>query len=213
MLLKTIVGLSAALLTTISFLPQALKTWRTKSTQDLSPLMFTLFCTGVVGWLVYGFFLHDIVIIVANSITIILAGSIMYHILKNHTNTPSTHINHVALWVSDIEKAKLFYTQTFSAKVSNKYQNAEKNFCSYFLTLNGGSKLELMSHLDGNIKLPPPSLNHFAISVGSRKRVDSITKQLQAQGTEIKSSPRITGDGYYESVVVDPEGNLIEITI
>ena len=55
-------------------------------------------------------------------------------------------------------------------------------------------------------------LTHFAISVGSRERVDELTEAIRSAGYEITGEPRTTGDGYYESVITDPEGNLVEIT-
>jgi MtN3 and saliva related transmembrane protein len=73
----TIVGLAAAACTTFSFLPQAIKVIKTKNTKDLSLAMYSIFTAGVFLWLVYGVFVRDIPIIIANSITFILAATIL----------------------------------------------------------------------------------------------------------------------------------------
>ena len=75
---QTIIGLTAGFCTTIAFLPQAIKTWKTKSAKDLSLGMYSVFCTGVLLWLTYGFLINDLPIIITNLITIILAASILY---------------------------------------------------------------------------------------------------------------------------------------
>ena len=125
-------------------------------------------------------------------------------------------IEHLAIWVSDLEAAKTFYTTYFGAKGGQKYHNPNKNFTSYFLSFDGSSRLELMHRPDiekiltkGHEAL---GLTHFAISVGSKGKVDDLTEQLRTDGYVIVGEPRTTGDGYYESVVLDPEGNRIEIT-
>lgn len=126
-------------------------------------------------------------------------------------------IEHLALWVADLEKMKNFYEKYFQGISGALYHNPEKNFKSYFLSFDKGCRLELM--FNPNV---PASLNdkgdqyrgliHFAISVGNREAVDEITKKLQADGYKIVGTPRTTGDGYYESVILDPEDNTIEIT-
>jgi MtN3 and saliva related transmembrane protein len=78
----TYVGLVAGVLTTISFLPQAIKTWQTKSTKDISLAMFLCFCFGVILWVIYGFYTHNIPVFVANFATFILASSILICKLK-----------------------------------------------------------------------------------------------------------------------------------
>ena len=113
---------------------------------------------------------------------------------------------------------KSFYELYFHAKAGEKYTNPKKQFESYFLSFDSGSRLELMQMIS-----IPDSANdaykqftgfiHFAVSTGSKERVDSLTSQLKRDGYEILDGPRTTGDGYYESVVLDPEGNRVEITI
>lgn len=127
-------------------------------------------------------------------------------------------IEHLAIWVSDLERMKSFYTLYFEGKAGERYYNPNKQFTSYFISFSEGCRLELM-----HSPLIPPlalaasaehrGLIHFAISVGSKEAVNRLTEQLSADGFSILGQPRTTGDGYYESVVADPEGNRIEITI
>ena len=127
-------------------------------------------------------------------------------------------IEHVAMWVRDLERIKSFYVNYFQATAGKKYFNPSKNFESYFLTFDDGCRLELMRKPDirdqrSNTHEQLTGLTHLAISVGSKDDVDRMTDLLRGDGMEIISEPRTTGDGYYESVVLDPEGNRIEITI
>lgn len=113
---------------------------------------------------------------------------------------------------------KLFYEKYFQATAGEKYHNPKKNFESYFLQFEVGARLELMhkseiSPRSNDIGQEYLGLTHFAIAVGSKEKVDSLTEQLRTDGFEISGEPRTTGDGYYESVVLDPEGNRIEITV
>jgi lactoylglutathione lyase len=123
-------------------------------------------------------------------------------------------IEHAALWVKDIEKMKVFYCSYFQTIASEKYTNIQKQFSSYFLSFDSGSRLEIMNKPE-LAALPQSESSgwaHLAISVGSREKVDQLTNQLRDDGYTIKSNPRTTGDGYYESVILDPEGNQLEIT-
>jgi lactoylglutathione lyase len=127
-------------------------------------------------------------------------------------------IEHIAIWSRDIEALKAFYIKYFQCTAAEKYFNPKKNFESYFLSFDGGSRLEIMQ-MPGIEKHGANSLTqylgltHFAISVGNKETVDSLTEKLRADGYAIVGEPRTTGDGYYESVVLDPEQNRIEITI
>jgi len=128
------------------------------------------------------------------------------------------HIEHVAIWTRNLEQLKAFYETYFRASAGDKYVNPSKQFESYFLTFSSGARLELM-------RMPtiPQSLNdiqaqftgyvHLAVSVGSEEQVDALTARLQKDGHRIVDEPRYTGDGYYESCVLDPDGNRIEITV
>lgn len=127
------------------------------------------------------------------------------------------HLNHLALWTKDLEKAKDFYVTYFDMACGAKYHNATKGFTSYFLSFKDSDvRIELMHRPDilehDGKKGMTNGLAHFAISVGSKERVDALTERLRADNFTIESEPRTTGDGYYESVVLDTEGNLIEIT-
>jgi lactoylglutathione lyase len=126
-------------------------------------------------------------------------------------------IEHLAIWVADLELMRSFYERYFEATAGEKYHNATKNFTSYFLTFKGGPRLELMQK-PGLPSIPNGAqeylgINHFAVSVGSREKVNALTEQFKTDGHSVVGEPRTTGDGYYESVVLDPEGNRIEITI
>lgn len=127
-------------------------------------------------------------------------------------------IVHIAIWVNNLELMKAFYLRYFNMHCGEKYVNASKQFASYFLSFaNSPVKLELMQRVDIlQSPLPKGNVNglaHFAIATGSKEAVDALTEQLRADGIVIHGEPRWTGDGYYESVVLDPEGNLLEITI
>lgn len=126
-------------------------------------------------------------------------------------------IEHLAIWTHDLEKVKAFYTKYFNLKSSEKYSNTMKNFSSYFLSFDGAStRIELMHRPDISKALKSHSLSlgltHFAISVGNNIIVDQLTEQLRSDGYKIIGEPRTTGDGYYESVIEDCEGNWVEIT-
>ena len=126
-------------------------------------------------------------------------------------------IEHLAIWVSDLELMRRFYETYFGATSGEKYHNPKKNFTSYFLSFDTGSRLELMQKPGitaiENRVIEYLGISHFAISVGSKEKVDTLTEQLRTDGFVVAGNPRITGDGYYESVILDPEKNRIEITI
>ena len=125
-------------------------------------------------------------------------------------------IEHIAIWCRDLEKMKAFYERYFSGEAGDKYVNSQKGFSSYFLRFSEGCRLELMHREDirgkKSMEVEFTGLAHIAFSVGSRERVDQLTARLRADGHRISGEPRTTGDGYYESTIRDPEGNLIEIT-
>ncbi|MBC1999007.1 VOC family protein [Listeria marthii] len=123
-------------------------------------------------------------------------------------------IEHVALWTTNLEKMKQFYITYFGATANDLYENTTKGFTSYFLSFASGARLEIMSRTDVTNQLSGENLGwaHIAISTGTKEAVDELTEKLRQDGFEIAGEPRMTGDGYYESVVLDPEGNRIEIT-
>ncbi len=126
-------------------------------------------------------------------------------------------IEHVSIWVKDLEKIRQFYTRYFNTVSNKKYVNASKGFSSYFLTFRSGSRIEIMSrsniHDVEDINKEYYGYCHIAISVGSKERVVELTEMIRNDGYKIASEPRETGDGYFESVVLDPEENRIEIAI
>jgi lactoylglutathione lyase len=126
-------------------------------------------------------------------------------------------IEHLALWVQDLEAMKDFYLNYFDVVSGPKYTNDAKRFAAYFINFGESrTRLELMTHPD----IQPyegkrgygMGLAHFAISVGGKDKVDALTERLRKDNFTIFSEPRTTGDGYYESVVLDPEGNYVEIS-
>jgi len=123
------------------------------------------------------------------------------------------YIDHVAIWVDDLEKEKKFFLKYFDCTVNEKYVNRAKKFSSYFIAFAGGSRIELMNREDINGRQNGECLGiaHLAVNGGSREKVEQLTERLDNDGFTIISKPRITGDGYYESVVLDPENNVIEI--
>ena len=125
-------------------------------------------------------------------------------------------IEHVALYVNDLERAKDFFIKYFNAKSNDGYHNHKTDFKSYFLSFDDGARLEIMNKpevSDLPKDLARTGYIHIAFSVGSRERVDALTAELTADGYEVMSGPRTTGDGYYESCIVAIEGNQIEITV
>lgn len=125
-------------------------------------------------------------------------------------------IEHIALYVNDLEAARNFFVKYFGAASNDEYCNPGTNFRSYFLSFDDGTRLELMSKPEmSNLpkNLARTGYVHIAFRVGSKEKVDELTAALQAGGYEVVSGPRTTGDGYYESCVLDAEQNQIEITI
>jgi len=126
-------------------------------------------------------------------------------------------IAHIALWVNDLVKMKIFYSRFFSGVAGDNYANPEKNFESCFIHFQSGISIELMRKTDQLLTSLSEGINigfnHIAFSVENREEVDKLTSILAADGYKIISNPRITGDGYYESIISDPEGNIIEIVI
>ena len=123
-------------------------------------------------------------------------------------------IAHIGIWVEDLDLMKDFYTKYFNGVSKKKYINPVRKFESYFITFEGGAEIELM-HMDS---IPNDTTNgektgisHIAFSLGSVEAVLELTERLRADGIRVVGEPRTTGDGYFESVVLDIEGNRIEI--
>lgn len=125
-------------------------------------------------------------------------------------------IEHVAMYVDDLERARNFFVRYFGAVSNDGYHNKRTDFRSYFLTFEDGARLEIMNR--PGMEDPEKTRNrtglvHVAFSAGSREKVDALTEKLQADGYAVLSGPRTTGDGYYESCISAFEGNQIEITV
>ena len=125
------------------------------------------------------------------------------------------NIEHVAMYVEDLDAARVFFETYFGAVSGAEYHNTKTGFRSFFLSFEGDSRLELMTRpsLETGEREHCCGYSHLAFSVGSAAKVDSLTQRLLQDGYAVISGPRTTGDGYYESCVVGFEGNLIEITV
>jgi len=125
-------------------------------------------------------------------------------------------IDHIAIWTHDLERLCTFYQTYFHAQVGSKYFNPSKQFESYFLTFDNDTRLELMRLPD--LVSPsgePPLIGyaHIALGLGSKEAVDALTARLEQDGYPKQDGPRATGDGYYESAFLDPDGNYLELTV
>jgi len=133
------------------------------------------------------------------------------------SSPPLIQIEHVAIWTTDLERLKTFYETYFLACSGNKYVNESKQFESYFLEFASGARLEIMTmpevpETKNDALKQFTGITHIAFSTGSDDQVDLLTRRLDQDGYSVVDGPRRTGDGYYESVVLDPDGNRIEIT-
>lgn len=125
-------------------------------------------------------------------------------------------LEHIALYTNNLEGMRSFYEKYFGAQSNDMYHNQNTGLKTYFLSFEGGARLELMyrptvSTINGNQLEFTSGLTHVAFRVGSKEKVDLLTEKLINDGFVLKSGPRITGDGYYESCIFDPDGNQIEI--
>jgi lactoylglutathione lyase len=126
-------------------------------------------------------------------------------------------LDHIALWTDDLERSMRFYAAYFGATPNTRYANDKKGFESYFLSFAEGARIEIMKTSTLNPVVIEAGaqrmgLTHFAIALGSERLVDELTARLKADGYPVLDGPRRTSDGYYESVVLDPDGNRIEVT-
>ena len=199
-----ITGLCASVFTCLSFFSLLIEFIGRKSVSNISLRTALLFLIGLTFWLFYSIIKTDFPLIVTASVALFVSVFLLLY-----TRKKKNYINHIAIWVNDLEGIKNFYCDNFEASCGDKYINSKKGFSSYFITFSTGCRIELMhqSISENNTQ------NHFTISVGSRNNVDSMVKSLKTKGVKLVSPPRTTGDGYYEAVIKDPEGNLVEITI
>jgi len=126
----------------------------------------------------------------------------------------TVRLEHVGVWVADIDTVAAFHAKYFGAQSSELYRNPRTGFTSRFLTYGGGARLELMTRADVSQRASTEQLGlaHLALNVGDEAAVDALAARLRADGLTPDSGPRRTGDGYYECVIRDPEGNRVEIT-
>lgn len=125
-------------------------------------------------------------------------------------------IEHIAMYVNDLERARDFFIKYFGAVSNAGYHNKNTGFRSYFLSFDDGARLEIMNRpgmQDAEKTSARTGFIHIAFSLGSREKADELTAVLREDGFEVLSGPRTTGDGYYESCIVGVEGNQIEITV
>ncbi len=125
-------------------------------------------------------------------------------------------IEHIAMYVNDLDATKNFFIKYFNASSNDGYHNKTTDFRSYFLSFGDGARLEIMNKpmMEDNLKaLTRTGYIHIAFSLGSKEAVDKLTKRMKADGYEVISGPRTTGDGYYESCIIGIEGNQIEVTV
>ncbi len=123
-------------------------------------------------------------------------------------------LEHVGVWVRDLDKVAAFYARYFEARIGDLYRNARKGFESRFLEFGDGARLELMRRADIDSRAAGEQLGlaHVALAVGGEAAVDELARRLAADGFAALDGPRRTGDGYYDCVVADPEGNRVEIS-
>jgi lactoylglutathione lyase len=126
----------------------------------------------------------------------------------------NARLEHVALWVRDVDLVAGFYARYFDARVGERYENPRKGFQSRFLAFASGARLEVMARTDVGMRGTGEALGfaHVAIAIGDEAAVDALAARFEADGVSVLDGPRRTGDGYYECVVLDPEGNRVEVT-
>ena len=125
-------------------------------------------------------------------------------------------IEHVAMYVNDLEAAKDFFVKYLGGRANELYHNKKTDFRSYFISFEYGARLEIMNKPqmeEAGEGISRTGYIHLAFSVGSKEKVDELTEILKNDGYEVLSGPRTTGDGYYESCILGIEGNQIEITV
>ena len=126
-------------------------------------------------------------------------------------------IEHIALFCKDLEQMRQFFLDHFEAESNELYHNPRTGLRTFILTFpNGGARLELMQRpdtIDADPSNPNIGFVHVSFAVGSKEAVDAKTIELRDAGYQVTSGPRSTGDGYYESCILGPEGIQTEITI
>lgn len=123
-------------------------------------------------------------------------------------------IDHVAIYVQDLEATKEFFIKYFNASANDMYHNPKTGLRTYFLSFEDNTRLEIMNRPDmvkADFNLYREGFIHLSFSLGSKEKVDELTNRLKNNGYEVLSGPRTTGDGYYESCILGPENNILEL--
>lgn len=126
-----------------------------------------------------------------------------------------TRIDHMALYVRDLEEARRFFLEFFNGSSNQMYHNPVTGLRTYFISFPEGGRIEIMNRPDlveNGLSPLRRGYSHIAMGVGSRENVDKVTSRLSDAGYRVLTSPRVTGDGYYESSVLGVEDCIIEIT-
>ena len=125
-------------------------------------------------------------------------------------------IDNAALFCRNLEQMRQFFIDYFDARSNEQYHNPRTGLRTYILSFTEGStRLELMQRSDvqdADPSQPAIGYVHLSFAVGSKKGVDLLTHRLATDGYTVTSGPRTTGDGYYESCILGPEGIQIEVT-
>lgn len=124
------------------------------------------------------------------------------------------NLEHIAIYTNNLERMKDFYVRYFFGKANDRYHNEKTGLQTYFITFDGGARLELMMKPELAVldkSKPSEGITHLAFRLGSREKVDALTQILVQDGYTLKSAPRETGDGYYESCILDPDSNEVEL--
>lgn len=125
-------------------------------------------------------------------------------------------INHIGIWTNQLEEMRDFYLTFFNGTANEKYVNPKKGFESYFIRFEDLTAIEIMRKTSVKTTKNNPAeeyigLAHFSFSLGSEEAVNNLTNHLREEGYQVLSEPRTTGDGFYESSILDPDNNRIEI--
>jgi lactoylglutathione lyase len=127
-------------------------------------------------------------------------------------------IDHVAIWTTQLEQLKDFYIKYFNGRANDKYINKEKQFESYFVRFESGTRLELMQmpgipeNLNDRAGKQHQGIIHLSFGVESMDDVRNKAEQMEKDGFKILRGPRKTGDGYFEFETLDPDNNRIEVS-
>jgi lactoylglutathione lyase len=124
-------------------------------------------------------------------------------------------IAHTAIYTRDLERLREFYCKWFGGTAGPKYENPGKKFSSYFIRYGPGEELELMNRFELGETVRrefAAGYAHLAFSAESEEAVENLTNRMKKDGVPVVSGPRRTGDGFYESCILDPDGNRVEIT-